>query len=234
MEERTIIVAAALLLLVGAAASGQTVASSHQSAKPLALELRIEGGTPYEQACATDTFAATLAFYRELGMAVDATTPCTIRFTRVVTVAGQEMGSVLACFNRDTSTITMLGAASWALHELAPFGLEDPDVVYRMILAHEFAHYCNFLLSPGLHPVIDECIAGYIQFEVLSDRLPKGVPEAELGMAGLSRLSIIAYANDPQSFLLAAHSYFRDRRAMLRRCLSGNAPPIKDPFMFDR
>ena len=120
--------------------------------------------------------------------------------------------------------------------ESGPDNLPDLSVKFRLVVAHEFAHYFNARLPVRPNPILDECLAGYIQYAWLDDDTLTPVVEAgtDYTISSLTRVSMLAYRDDPDSFLLAGYLYFRDHPAMLDRCIRGNPPPSRDPAMRHR
>lgn len=226
-------VAGLLFLPVAIALLSELSTGSRASVADASEQLLIQGGSPVERRCATEAFVTAVKLYESLGIHLPAEPPCTLRFREVVAVAGQEMRDVLGCYDRSSHTITMLPFDAPALEEGTVCCLENRASAYRMVLVHEFAHYLNSLVAPGLDPVIDECIAGYMQFEAFGLTHKEAILENVEPIRSLHALTIIAYTIDPRSFLIAGHEYFRDHPWTLQMCLSGKAPPIKDPFVME-
>ena len=112
---------------------------------------------------------------------------------------------------------------------------DTSENMYYSIIVHEFAHYMNALVSPGLSYVSSELIAGAVQVDLMN-------PETRLRMLsreGITRfstyrdISFSTYLQGPQNFIVASYLYCNEHPKMFLRFLNQRIPEIKDPFFFD-
>lgn len=188
--------------------------------------------TPFEQYCAVTAMAYVLAAYADLGAELSPADPCRIIFQDRITVDGIVIEGVLGRYDSRTATVYMLHFESEDFQESEPDSLPDLATKFRLVVAHEFTHYLNARLPVRPDPVLDECIAGYFQYAWLDDEILAPVLESatDYRISSPARVSMLAYRDEPDNFLLAGYLYFRNRPAMLDRCLRGNPPLSRDPM----
>jgi hypothetical protein len=193
----------------------------------------VEGATPFETECALAAMDYVATMYRELGATLSSGQTCRIVFQDEVTIDGEVVYGILGRFDSRDRTVYMLHFESPGFSGSDREGLPDLQSKYRLIVAHEIAHYFNSLLPTQPNPVLDECIAGYVQYTWLEpglrDLLAEGNSTYEIRT--LTGISMLAYRSDPEGFLLAGYRYFRDHPAVLRRSVRGNPPPVRDPSL---
>jgi hypothetical protein len=174
-----------------------------------------------------------MAEYQGLGMEPEFEVPCTVTFCDRITMGDRVLESTLGQYNRVTHSIRMVGLGSEIFRNSDHLGIDDWEIAYRVILQHEITHYMNSLLVPQMHPVVDEYVAGYMQFVEVDQQI---IDAAVVRWAGgtpipLSQVSIMRYVAAPKEFLMFGYRYFQRHPASLLRCLRSGGPRIRDPFM---
>jgi hypothetical protein len=193
------------------------------------------GATEFESRCVDEALRAVMLLYREMGFRVEYGCAVECTFTDRITLGEGSAGDALGQFDRTSGSIRLVHFESEAFQSSHLAHVVSPECAYRMVVAHEIAHAFNWSLSPDLHPVLDELIAGYVQFATAD----KAQVERCLDQCGycairsLTRLSIAAYVNDPTAFLAGGYRYMSAHRNELTRILSGQPVTTKDPFMID-
>jgi len=197
--------------------------------------LRLEQASELEARLAADALRETAAYFRGLGFSLPAEASVKVLFQDPIVIKGRTWDCAHGVFDPDTATIWMIRYDSEQFQSCRLFGLEPIPELYRAILVHEFTHYMNSLVSPGLIPTVDEAIAGTVQFALLEPSLREEILENyEIKKFGSFRdLCMSAYMNEPDDFLLASYRYNSSHPVVFRRLLEQRGPVLKDPFFID-
>jgi hypothetical protein len=197
--------------------------------------LSLEQASVLEAQLAADALRETVAYFRDLGFSLPAEASVKVLFQDPIIIKGRVWDCAHGVFDPETATIWMIRYDSEQFQSCRLFGLEPRPELYRAILVHEFTHYINSLVSPGLIPTVDEAIAGTVQFMLLEPSLrEKILASYEIKNFGNFRdLCMSAYMNEPDDFLLASYSYNSSHPVVFRRLLEQRGPVLKDPFFID-
>jgi hypothetical protein len=197
--------------------------------------LRLEDAGELEARLAAEAFRAVAAYYRELGFTLPEETSLRVLFQDPIIIAGRLWDHAHGVFDPLSGTIWMIRYHAEQFQSCRLFGRAPSPELYRAILAHEFAHYINSLVSPGLIPTVDEAIAATVQFELLEPSLRAEIlaSYAIEAYSSFRELSMSAYVYQPDAFLLACYCYNSSHPVVFRRLLEQRGPLLKDPFFID-
>ena len=236
MKVKRYFAAALLGLLVTAGIPALDVPTrENQLARGTFQALRLEGASKLEQQLAVEAFQKVVAYYRDLGFPLQKEASVRVLFQDPIIIEDRVWDCAHGVFDPKTATIWMIRYASEQFRTCRLFGHEPTPELYQAILAHEFAHFLNSQVSPGLVPTIDEAIAATVQFELLEPALRKEILESYTieKIRGVRDLCLSAYMNQPDTFLLACYCYNKEHPIMFRRFLEQRGPVLKDPFFID-
>ena len=193
------------------------------------------GATPEEQAMVVDAYLRVAGFYGSLGFPVPADEAVTFTFADVLVVDGKTFEHAHGLYRRDIRMVRMVSFRSDSFQSRRILSEPREAELYTSLLCHEVAHFANTLHSPGMHPVIDECLAAFVQLSVMRSPAKEEFlgDNREMEFKSYRDLSVLTYVLDPSGFIAASYRYCRDRPEMVRRFLDGNNPMIKDPFFID-
>lgn len=197
--------------------------------------LRLEGASELETRLAAGAFRDTVAYYRELGFPLPEEASIRVLFQDPIIIGGRVWSCAHGVFAADTATIRMIRYESDRFQSARLFGRVPCPELYRAILVHELAHFLNSMVSPGLLPTMDESIAGTVQFELLEPALRAEIlSSCEFKkLESFRDLCMLAYVNQPDTFLLACYCYNSGHPVAFRRLLEQRGPALKDPFFID-
>lgn len=197
------------------------------------MENRAPPATDFERRCVESAQQSVTSLYREFGFDVRLDPNIDITFSDLITIGEGSTIEVLGLFDRATDSIWLTHFDSESFRSSRLVEMAPPECAYRMLAAHEIAHYFNSKLAPNLHPVIDELVAGYVQFATVDDcDLERCLANCEqCRICSLTLVSIASYVHDPTSFLAGGYRYFASHQNMLVRVLSGNPIIVRDPMM---
>jgi hypothetical protein len=223
------------LLVISGSPALEINLRGHQGLEVKEPALRLEGASELEERLAAHAFQDTVAYYRDLGFPLPAEASVDVIFQDPITIEGRVWECAHGVFDSKTSTIWLIRYASEQFRTCRLFGREPTPELYQAILAHEFAHFLNSQISPGLIPTIDEAIAATIQFELLEPALRKEILESYPieKIRSVRDLCLSRYLNQPDPFLLACYCYNKEHPIMFRRFLEQRGPVLKDPFFID-
>jgi len=200
-------------------------------APPLSNPLICTGATEYEQVCAGKAARAVDEFYQGLGFEGGGMELPRVVFMDEVSVGTQDIDWALAIYDRPGNTIRACHYQSGLFQRNGRFEKCDKNALYFSILVHEFAHYYNSMISPGLPPAVDEAIAGFVQYSLMAPDLRIQLLESTSDGFGSYRDVVLSrYLNDPDDFLGSSYLYLRKHPRMLQRWLIHQEPLPKDPL----
>ena len=231
------LLAAAGLILPGCAGmSGLAVRPNveDESIRP-EVPVFFQGASPEEQEMVIEAYMRVTGFYEKLGFPLPPDEAVTFVFTDVLTVDGKIYEHAHGLYRKDARLVRMVSFRSDSFQSRRILGEPEETELYTSLLCHEIAHFANTVHSPEMHPVIDECLAAYVQLSVMREPAKGGflADNTEVEFASYRDISVLTYVLDPPGFIAASYRYCRDHPRMTRRFLEGNNPMIKDPFFID-
>jgi hypothetical protein len=193
------------------------------------------GAAPEETAMVLDAYRRVTGFYEELGFPIPDDEAVTFHFADVLTVDGKIYEHAHGLYRKDVRLVRMVSVRSESFRSSRILGEPEESELFTSLLCHELAHFANTLHSPGMHPVIDECLAAYVQLSVTENPVKDAIltNNREVEFTSYRDISVLTYVLDPPGFIAAAYRYCRDNPKMVRRFLAGVNPMIKDPFFID-
>ncbi len=193
------------------------------------------GASPEETAMVLDAYRRVTGFYEELGFPVPGDEAVTFHFADVLTVDGKIYEHAHGLYRKDVRLVRMVSVRSDSFRSRRILGEPEEAELYTSLLCHELAHFANTLHSPGIHPVIDECLAAFVQLSVTENPVKDAIltNNREIEFTSYRDINILTYILDPQGFIAASYRYCRDHPKIVRRFLEGVNPMVKDPFFID-
>ena len=180
--------------------------------------LSLEQASELEARLAADALRETAAYFRDLGFSLPSEASLKVLFQDPIVIKGQVWDCAHGVFDPDTATIWMIRYDSEQFQSCRLFGLEPRPELYRAILVHEFTHYMNSLVSPGLIPTVDEAIAGTVQFALLEPSLREKILAGYENATGV--LEILPVMLEPWY-----RSWVDALNVQVQKCLRGEISP---------
>lgn len=193
------------------------------------------GATSEEQSMVVDAYLRVTRFYEALGFPIPPDEAVTFHFDDVLTVDGKDYEHAHGLYRKDVRLVRMVSLESESFQSRRILGEPEEAELYTSLLCHELAHFADTIHNPGMHPVIDECLAAFVQLSVTENPVKDAIltNNTDVKFASYRDINVLTYVLDPQGFIAAAYRYCRDHPDMVRRFLDGENPMIKDPFFID-
>jgi hypothetical protein len=197
--------------------------------------IHLENAGELEQALSMQAYEEVRAYYEELGYAIPEDAVPSVLFEDRISLDGRKVPDALGLFDPDPMSIHLVHFESDKFQERGFLGAPPSVELYYSIIVHEFAHYVNALVSPGLLPPADEFIASTVQLELMDPDTRRNVlASTEIKKFSSCRDIILsAYWFAPDNFILACYCYSSEHPGMLMRFLEQTNPKIKDPLFID-
>ncbi|MBT3273825.1 MAG: hypothetical protein HN368_11765 [Spirochaetales bacterium] len=194
----------------------------------------IENATDFEETLAIQAFSDVKKYYENFGFSIPEGLPPTIFFQDRLTISGGAPSESMGLFDHDSMSVWIVHFKSPKFQRQGYLGDKSANMYYSIIV-HEFAHYMNALVSPGLPHATNELIAGVVQVDLMNPEtrrriLSKG---GVLKFSSYRDVTLFTYFRGPQNFILASYYYCMEHPKMLLRFLNQTVPEIRDPFLFD-
>jgi len=220
-----------VLLSTGYARLGPFTSSACLSDIQVRSAVECIGATDFERSCAEKAAAAVNQMYRQLGFLYSHEEPTRIFFMDTVSVGSKQINWALAIYNRCDKTVRICRYRSDIFQKNDRFDGCSRRAVYYSILAHEFAHSYNSMISPDLPPAVDEAIAGFVQYSLMDPALREHLlKKISSGFGSYRDVVLSNYINGPDDFLGSAYLYLKDHPSIIRRWLLHQEPLPKDPL----
>jgi hypothetical protein len=235
----TALIMAASTGFLGFGCAGTSAALIEQRPEDSSLRPEIpiffRGATSEEQLMVIEAYLRVTGFYESLGFPVPEDETVTFFFADVLTVEGEVYERAHGLYRKDARLVRMVSFRSESFQSRTILGEPEEAEFYTSLLCHEIAHFANTLHNSDMHPVVDECLAAFVQLSVMSAPVRNRFLSryTEVDFVSYRDISVLTYVLDPPGFIAAAYRYCRDHPRMVRRFLRGDNPMIKDPFFID-
>lgn len=175
------------------------------------------------------------AYYEKLGFSVPQDAAPTVVFQDRISLEGRKVPDALGLFDPDSMSIRLVHFESQKFQQRGFLGAPASVNLYYSIIVHEFSHYINALVSPGLLPPADELIASTVQLELMDPQTRGSIFDStEVKRFSSCRdITLSAYRFGPDNFILACYCYSMEHPGMFMRFLNQTNPKIKDPLFID-
>ncbi len=218
--------------------TAEQIISNDQIFTVSGLMVSCENVCPFEEQCVQESILRVINFYRELGFYVPEKLlkrKLHFVFQELIHFHGMDLDYAIGIFDPDSSTILMCSYYSSVFSQCTLFGYEGSQELYRSIIVHETAHFINSVISPGLHPTLDEAVAATVQFSLMDEQLRKLICASVKApiFRSYRDISMGAYIYGPEGFLVACYMYMHVHTSILKRCLNQKCTPVKDPFLLN-
>lgn len=202
-----------------------------RSDRPIVTSVHSHGASPYERECAERAGRAVKGLYRDLGFEYIQKELPDVFFMDTISVGSKQIDWALAIYDRQDSAVRVCRYRSDIFQNNERFDGCSRRAVYYTIIVHEFAHYINAMISPGLPPAVDEAIAGFVQYTLMDPVLRDRLLEETSGGFGSYRDAVLSrYISDPDDFLGSAYLYLREHPSIMKRWLLRHELFPKDPL----
>jgi hypothetical protein len=198
-------------------------------------EIRIDNASELEESLSIQAYGEVKDYYEGLGFSIPEDASPYIVFQDRISLNGRNVPDALGLFDPDSMSIRLVHYESEKYQQRGFLGVPPAVEVYYSIIVHEFAHYLNALVSPGLLPPADELIASTVQLELMDPQTRDYVlscTEVER-FTSCRDITLAAYWFGPDNFILACYSYSKEHPGMFIRYLEQTNPKIKDPLFID-
>ena len=194
-----------------------------------------EDASELEQELTVRAYGEVKAYYEELGYSIPEGAVPSIVFQDRISLDGRKVPDALGLFDPDSMSIRLVHFTSEKFQQRGFLGAPATLELYYSIIVHEFSHYMNALVSPGLLPPADELIASTVQLELMDPQTRESIFEATdvKRFSSCRDITLSNYWFGPDNFILACYCYSVEHPGMFVRFLKQTNPKIKDPLFID-
>ena len=195
----------------------------------------VEHASEIEQELIARAYAEVKAYYEELGFSIPEDVVPSVVFQDRISLDGRNVPDALGLFDPDSMSIRLVHFESEKFQQRGFLGAPATIELYYSIIVHEFSHYMNALVSPGLLPPADELIASTVQLDLMDPQTRKSIFEltAVKRFSSCRDITLSNYWFGPDNFILACYCYSTEHPGMFMRFLNQTNPKIKDPLFID-
>ena len=197
--------------------------------------VHLENASEVEQQLVVRAYAEVKAYYEELGYSVPGDVAPSVVFQDRISLDGRKVPDALGLFDPDSMGIRLVHFESEKFQQRGFLGAPATIDLYYSIIVHEFSHFINALVSPGLLPPADELIASTVQLELMEPDTRTSIYESTdvKRFASCRDITLSNYWFAPDNFILACYCYSEEHPGMFMRFLNQTNPKIKDPLFID-
>lgn len=219
----------AILAVICASASLSAESITGLPTAPV-LEIQPSDGYDEERRRLAETLTKVVKLYLDQGISIPGGAACRVIITEEI--AGSHCEGLLGLYDRSNRTVQIRKVDASLYSSVGCTCIPDAATAFSIVAAHELSHFMNSVFRPDLHPLLDECIASFVQFAILEERQTECIRALPIGLniTSLSRVTLLQYIDNPAEFQIACYSYLSDRRSVVNRCLHGVPPMVRDPF----
>lgn len=195
----------------------------------------LDNASETEQVLSIRAYEEVKAYYEELGFSVPEEAVPSVVFQDRISLDGRKVPDALGLFDPDSMSIRLVHFESEKFQQRGFLGAPATIELYYSIIVHEFSHYMNALVSPGLLPPADELIASTVQLDLMDPQTRKSIFEltAVKRFSSCRDITLSNYWFGPDNFILACYCYSTEHPGMFMRFLNQTNPKIKDPLFID-